>query len=429
MKNFLKSALLFIFLLSPSLSSQQLIDGIAAIVGDNVILLSEVNGLVTQYAFQNKIDISQQPEIYRQLGKKFLQNLIDQKLLLIKADEDTIKSDEEKVDQSLKQQLDYLIQQAGSTEKLEEYYSEPLFKIKKDLRKEISNQMRIGMLRERKFGLIKISRREVENFYRTYKDSLPGRKASVDISHILLQVTPSEKSVQEAYRRISEIKKQLENGVDFAELARKYSEDPGSAQNGGDLGFVSRGTFVKDFEEAAFALKKNQISNIVQSQFGFHIIQLLDRQGERIHVRHILIRLQPTKQDEERVVRRLKNIRRKILSGDSTFEEMALKYSADPNVQKDKGHLGMFEEGGFQIKEFARAVSSLKEGEISEPFKTEFGYHIVRLNSRQEARELRLKDDWEQIEQWALQRKREEEFKAWVAQLRKEIPVIIKTDI
>jgi len=161
MKNFLKSALLFIFLLSPSLSSQQLIDGIAAIVGDNVILLSEVNGLVTQYAFQNKIDISQQPEIYRQLGKKFLQNLIDQKLLLIKADEDTIKSDEEKVDQSLKQQLDYLIQQAGSTEKLEEYYSEPLFKIKKDLRKEISNQMRIGMLRERKFGLIKISRREV----------------------------------------------------------------------------------------------------------------------------------------------------------------------------------------------------------------------------------------------------------------------------
>lgn len=409
--------------------SQQKVDGIAAIVGDDIILLSEINGLVTQYAFQNKINISKQPELFQQLGQKFLQSLVEQKLILLKADEDTIKADEERVEQSLKQQTDYMIQQAGSTEKLEEYYSAPLYKIKKDLRKEIENQIRIGMLREKKFGKVNITRKEVEKFFTSYRDSLPKPKNSVDISHILLQVTPSAQSAEISLSKIKAIQEKLQNGADFAELARQYSEDPGSARNGGDLGFVSRGSFVKEFEEAAFALEPNEISEIVQSQFGFHIIQMLERQGERIHVRHILIQLQPTAADEERVVNRLKEIREKILTGDSTLEEMALAHSDDPNVEKDRGHLGEFEEGGFQVKEFETAVSSLKPGEISMPFKTEFGYHIVRLNQRNQARELTLKDDWEQIEQWALQFKRDREFRSWLQKLRSEIPVVVKVDI
>ncbi len=406
---------------------QQMVDGIAAIVGDDIILFSEINSLVIQYAFQNKIDIANQPELQEKLSKQFLQTLIDQKLLLIKADEDTIKADEDRVEQALRQQIDYMINQAGSQEKLEEYYSAPLFIIKRDLRKEITNQMRINLLREKRFGGISISRKEIENFFHTYKDSLPAKKASVDISHILMQVTPSEESARKALEKITEIQNRLKNGEDFAELARKYSEDPGSAANGGDLGFVSRGTFVKEFEEAAFALEKGEISDIVQTQFGFHIIQLLDRQGERIHARHILIRLQPTKEDEQRVIEKLKEIRQKILDGDSTFEEMALKYSDDPNVQNDHGHLGEFEEDGFQIKAFAEATKNLEVGEISLPFKTEFGYHIVRVNKREKARKLSLEEDWEQIEQWALQHKRETEFKKWLKQLRQEIPIIIKS--
>ena len=408
--------------------SQQLVDGIAAIVGNNVVLISEINALITQYAFQNRIDISRQPQLYAELGDKFLQNLIDQKLLLIKADEDTIEADGERVDQTVQQQLDYMIQQAGSQEKLEEYYSEPLFKIKRDLRTEAENQMRIGMLREKKFGMVKLSRSEVEKFYETYQDSLPGRKESVTISHILLQVSPSKESLETAYNKILEVQQKLNEGADFAELARKYSEDPGSAANGGDLGFVSRGTFVKEYEEAAFALDKNEISDIVQSQFGFHIIQMLERQGERIHTRHILIQLKPTAEDEQRAKDELLRIRQVILSGDSTFEEMALKYSKDPNVQQDKGHLGRFEAGGFQIKEFEQAVQGLKEGEISMPFKTNFGYHIVLLEKREDARNLSLKRDWDQVEQWAMQNKRENEFKDWLKQLREEIPIVMKLE-
>ena len=421
--------LLTIFLVLVQLAlGQQMIDGIAAIVGDDVVLVSDINALITQYAFQKRIDITRRPDLYKKLGKQFLETLIDNKLLLIKADEDTIKVDDAQVDQSLKRQIQYMIQQAGSEKKLEEYYNAPLFKIKKDLRKEIENQMRISMLRQKRFGNIKISRKEVEEFYQTHRDSLPRVEPSVDISHILMQVTPSEESVQKAYQKILEIKKKLDEGADFAELARKYSEDPGTAANGGDLGFVSRGTLVKEFEEAAFALKPGEISDIVQTQFGFHIIQLLERQGERIHVRHILIQLQPTPEDEQRVINKLKEIRQEILDGKATFEEMALKYSDDPNVQKDHGHLGTFQEGGFQIKEFEEAVKNLKEGEISEPFRTDFGYHIIRLNKRIQARELSLDKDWEQIEQWALQYKQTQEFQKWLQQLREEIPVIVKIE-
>ncbi len=427
-KYFLLTGLTLAILFS-SVRGQQIMDGIAAIVGDDIVLISDINGLVVQYAFQNKIDLSRKPDLYESLRKQFLESLIDQKLLLIKADEDTINADEDRVEQTLNQQMDYLVQQAGSEDKLEEYYSAPLFKIKNDMRKEIENQMRIGMLREKKFSDIKISRKEVEQFYNTYKDSLPARKSTVDISHILMNVKPSEESAQAAYEKIEEIKKKLEAGEDFAELARKYSEDPGSARNGGDLGFVSRGTLVKEFEETAFSLKEGEISTIIRTQFGFHIIQLIERQGERIHVRHILIQLQPTLQDEQLVINKLDTIRQKIIDGDSTFEQMAVKYSVDPNVQNDQGHLGEFETGAFQMKEFETAIAGLKVGEISKPFKTEFGYHIVRLDKRQEARPISLKNDWEQIEQWALQKKRENDFKEWLTQLRQEIPVVVKLEL
>ncbi len=424
-----KYVFIILIIMVGSLSAQQLFDGIAAIVGDEIVLVSDINALITSYAFQNQIDISRQPDLYQKLGKEFLNRLIDQKLLIIKADEDTIKADEDRVDQYLNQQMEYMIKQAGSEQKLEEYYSTPLFKIKNDLRKEISNQMRISILKEKRFNNIKISRKEVEQFYQEFQDSLPKMKASVDISHILMQVTPSENSIREAYQKIQDIQNKLKEGQDFATLARQYSEDPGSAANGGVLGFVSRGTLVKEFEEAAFALEEGKISDIVQTQFGFHIIQLIERQGERINIRHILIQVKPTAEDEKKVIDKLNQIRQTVLKGDSTFEEMAIKYSADPNVQKDRGHLGVFEEGGFQIKEFETAIKNLKVGEISDPFKTEFGYHIVLLNARQEARQFSLKDDWEQLEQWALQHKREKEFNNWLTQLRSEIPVVIKIDI
>lgn len=419
--------ILSILLLMPIfLFGQQQIDGIAAIVGDEIILMSEINTVVAQYALQNKMDLSNNPGLYKELSEKFLQSRIDEKLLLIQADEDTIEADEERVDQTLNQQINYMLQQAGSTEKLEEYYGAPVAKIKKDFKKQIENRFRIDILKQKRFGEIKIFRREVEEFYKSYSDSLPTIPPTVDISHILIELGPSEESLQQAYQKITDIQKLLNEGDDFAELAKEYSEDPGSASKGGDLGFVSRGDFVKEFEEVAFSLNEGEYSDIVQTQFGFHIIQLLEKQGEKIHARHILVQLKPTEEDEQTVIQKLSAIRDTLINSEATWEEMALKYSDDPNVEEDKGHLGKYRTDSFQIEGFEKVSNSLKVGEISEPFKTEFGYHIVKLNNREKERQVSLNKDWEQIEQLALEFKRDREFKNWVAALRESIPVDVK---
>lgn len=419
----------FALLAAGTLRSQQSVDGIAAVVGNQIILKSDLNTLITQYGLQNKVNVYKDPQLLKTLSQEILARLVDEKVLLIKAQEDTIKADEERVDQVLSQQINNFIQQAGSQERLESYYGMPLVQIKKELRQQIENRMIIEQLRQKHFSNIKVSRREVENFFYQYQDSLPRQDETVDISHILLQITPSEESFQAGYANIEKVKELLNQGQDFVELAGQYSEDPGSASNGGDLGWVKRGDLVKEFEEVAFALEPGQISDIVQTQFGFHIIQMIERQGERIHVRHILIRLQPTAEDERRTVERLKEIRRKILAGEAGFEEMALQNSNDPNVAQDKGRLGKFATGSFQIKAFDAAIKPLQAGEISEPFKTDFGYHIVLLHGRQEARTLSLENDWQQIEQYAIEFKTTQQFEKWLKELREEIPIDVKVEI
>lgn len=416
-------------LISGAARSQQTIDGIAAVVGNEVILVSDLNTLIAQYSFQNKVNVYKDPALLKTLSSQMLQRMIDEKVLLIKADEDTIRADDDRVEQILTQQVNNFIQQVGTTEKLEEYYGMPLPKIKKEMRQQIANRLIIEQLRQKRFSNIKVSRREVENFYEQYQDSLPKVDETVDISHILIQVTPSDESYQAAYDKITRIQTMLAEGQDFLALAKQYSEDPSVASNNGDLGWVSRGDLVKEFEEAAFALQDGEISDIVQTQFGFHLIQLVERQGEKIHVRHILVQLQPTKADEERVVNRLQEIRQRILSGNATFEEMALQNSNDPNVQTDKGHLGTFAINAFQVKGFEEAAKKLKVGEISEPFRTDFGYHIILLNDRKASHTLTLDTDWQQIEQIATEFKTNQQFEKWLAELREEIPIDIKIQI
>ena len=406
---------------------KQVVDRIAAIVGNEIILESELNTLILQYSAQANINLNDQTEIDR-YRSQFLKNIIDEKLLLIKAEEDTIEADQDRVDQVLDQQVNDLIRRAGSVERLEQVYQAPISRIKKDIKKQIENRFIIDMLRQTRFSNVKISRREVEAFYKQYRDSLPQAQEAVDISHILLQIRPSDESAQEALTKINKVKELLAAGGDFAELAKEYSEGP-SAPKGGDIGWVNRTDVVKEYSEASFALEKNAISDIVQTSFGYHIIQLLDRQGERIHTRHILIQLKPTADDEVRVARRLNELRESINKGDITFEEAAVQNSDDPNVASDKGRLGEFTVGSFQVPAFEQTSSSLAEGEVSEPFKTDFGYHILKLHSRETARTLSLEKDWQEIQQFATERKALNEFETWLAEVREAIPIDVKIKI
>lgn len=404
--------------------AQQLVESIAAIVDKEIILRSEVEQFSQNYILQNRLKIRPGSEEYNQLRKKMLEGLIEQKLLLAKAEADTVKVDDQMLDQRVEERIKYMVEQVGSQDKLEEIFGSSISQIRKDTRKLIKEQMLVEQVRAMRFRDVKVSRREVEEFYKMYKDSLPTRPATVDISHILKVIKPSEEAQLKAYRKAEMVLQKLKDGEDFAKLAKLYSEDPASAKRGGDLGFTQRGDLVPEYEAVAFNLKDGEISDIVQTQFGFHIIQLIERRGERIHTRHILIQVKPTEEDEKRIVEQLKEIRQKILDG-ADFSEMALKYSDDENVTKDKGHLGVFELDKLQIPQFRQVLANMKPGEISEPFKTDYGYHIVKLNAREEAHKLTLENDWEQIEQMALNFKMQKEYQKWLAQLRKEIFVKI----
>jgi len=422
----MKSRFILIILLYVSLVSisagQQLLDGIVAIIGKEIVLKSEIDQYVQSYAIQNKLNLRQNPELLQKLQKQIMEKMVEQKILLAQAEEDTVKVDDREVDKRVEQNINYMIQQVGSEEKLEESFQSPIKKIKRDLRKETIERMKIEILRRTKFQNIKISRREIEQFYKNYQDSLPQVKETVDISHILKQVKAGTTSRQNALEKIRFIQNQLNNGADFAELAKKYSQDLGTASRGGDLGFTSRGDFVKEFEVTAYSLEPGEISDIVETQFGFHIIKLAERRGEKIRTSHILVQLAPSAEDENLIVMELNNIRTQILGG-ASFDSMAYIYSDDENSKNDNGHLGIWEVEKLAIPAFRQVVKFLKPGEISEPFKTDFGYHIVKLNKHQQPRALSLEKDWENIEQIALNFKIEREYKKWIDSIKMNVPI------
>lgn len=407
------------------LKGQQLIEGITAVVGREIILKTEIEQYVQNYMIQNRIDARQNEQIIKGLIDQTLDLLIEQKLLLIKADEDTLTVDEGLLEQKTEERIRYLIEQVGSESELEKVFSAPIRKIRRDTKKALKEQFLVEQVRGLKFRDIKISRFEVQNFYEQYQDSLPRLQETVDISHILMLIKPSDDALSSAYQKAQDIMNQLKNGADFEKLAEQYSDDKASARRGGDLGLISRGDFVPEFETAAFQLQDGELSEIVQSPFGFHIIQMIERRGERIRTRHILVQVSPTEEDEKRIVRDLSELRKRILEGEN-FTEIALQYSEDENVQKDKGNLGVFEAERLIIPQFKTEIAKLQPGEISEPFKTEFGYHIVRLNDRISQRPLSLENDWQRIQEIALNFKMEQEYKKWIEELKENIPIEIR---
>jgi len=412
---------LFLWLGSRAVSAQEVLDKIVAVVDDKIILLSELNQFAYQMAIQMEIDPRTNPDKFEELRHNALQNLVDQKVLLTKAQEDSIMVDDRQVEQILEERLTAMVQQLGSEEKAEEYFGMPLRKIRRTLRKDISEALMVRNLQQRKFHEIKVSRREVEEFYHANKDSLPTIKESVNLSHILFNIEPSEEAISAAREKIEGLLTRIRTGESFADLAAQYSEDPGSAKRGGELGFIERGDFVREFEEVAFNLQPGEISDVVQTQYGFHIIQLIDRRGEKVNARHILVRVPVETADEGRTLQKLQELREKIKAGDITFEEAAKEHSDDATTSDNGGNLGWFELGQLQVAQFRSVAEELEPGEISEPIKTQFGYHIVRLNDRREPRQFSLTEDWQQIEDMALSSKSEQEFRTWLESVKKEM--------
>ena len=413
--------LIFLFALC-TLASAQEIDRIVAIVDKEVILESELNAQIQFLAMNNKID----PKTPG-LKEEVLNNMINEKLLVAKAIEDSVNVTDEEVQQQLDQAIQQRVQQVGSEARLEELYGMPLSKIKREYRDEMRKNLLAQKLQQQRVGNATVSRFEVEEFYHTYKDSLPPVPEQLEMSRIFMTPKPSNKAKEETRARMQQLLDSVRAGADFGALAKKYSQDPGSAQQGGDLGFVRRGQFVTEFEAAVFSLGIGQVSNIVETAFGFHIMQLLERRGDAVHARHILLRIPRGETSDSATIATLDSLRDRVINGQS-FGELAKKFSEDKESNLVGGMLPPVDLEQLE-KDWYPSIINLKEGEISKPFKvssqapsgTSYGYQIVLLRKRTPAHKMTLETDYHKIEAMALNFKRTKDYQAWMQELRSKI--------
>jgi peptidyl-prolyl cis-trans isomerase SurA len=400
--------------------AQEVVDKIAAVVDNEIILKSEVDYQVKITAAQKKED----PDTPG-LEKEVLNQMIDEKLAYAQALLDSIQVSDDEVNSSIDRQIQYFEQQYGSQEKVEKIYGMSLEKIKRTLQDPVRKQLMVRKLEQKKFGDINVPRMEVEKFFNEYKDSIGVIPEKVQIAHIFIIPKVTEKAKEKYKAKAEAILDSLKHGADFAKMAKKYSEDPGSASEGGDLGWVGKGVFYPQFEAAAFALKPGQISGVVESPVGFHIIQLIDKRGDKIHVRHILIKIKKGDEADLDAITKLTNIRDSIVSGHETFAKMAKKYSEDKESAPYGGDLGTLYVNQLdpQLKEI---VSNLKVGEISFPKRLNYGrdnygYHIVLLEKRIPQHQASLKTDFPEIQKLAEQYQKQKLYNAWIDKLKKSI--------
>lgn len=421
--------LLCIMLYAAHLPAQELLDRVVAIVDDEVILESEVTQMAWLMTAQLGIDPSRNQDKFMESRKIAAQHIVTKELLVIQADKDTIKADERQIEAYLEQQMQTAVQQAGGEEKLEEVFGMTLSRIRRNYRDDIEKELRAKAVQDQKLMNVNVNQREVKDFFKTMKDSLGRINDTIDISHILVEAKPGEKARMDAMEKAIQIRKRLLEGEDFAEIARSTSDDQASAQRGGDLGFMAREDFVREYAEAAFALQPGETSEIVESQFGFHIIKLEDKRGGKIHTRHILFSIKPTQEDQVAAAEKIKSIHSQLVNG-ADFADMVEKYSDDASTRDDLGHLGTFEVDQLRsmAKEFVFALEGVQVGEISEPVKSQYGFHILKLNAREDAREIDLEKDYDRIREMALHFKKQQELQKWIDQMKQEIYIEYKDD-
>ncbi len=412
--------LAFILILMLNVSAQEVLDKIVAVVDDEIIMKSELDFQIQLLISQRKINPNTP-----NLPEKVLNTMVEEKLIYAQAKLDSISISEDEIDKRVDYQIELFKQQYGGTEKVEEIYGMSIEKIKRQIRDDIAKNAMVQRLQEKNFSSIEAGRHDVEEFFDKFKDSLGVIPEKVQISHIFRNPKASDKLKKQFYDFAASLLDSLKAGKDFAELARKYSEDPGSASHGGDLGWVKKGVFYPEFEAAAFALSEGEISPVVESPVGFHIIQLLEKRGEAIHTRHILIKVKSDEQADLNAIEFLSELRDSIIKGYGTFSDYAKKYSEDAQTKSFGGEIGTFYINQLD-KNLLDIVSKLKEGEISFPKRLElgpgsYGYHIVYLEKRTFQHKADLEQDYDQLKNLATEFKRQKKYEEWMKTLRKNI--------
>jgi peptidyl-prolyl cis-trans isomerase SurA len=404
----------------------EVVDRILAVVDADIILESEVLQYL-QFNLGRDVRMDQlSEEQLANLKLQVLDELIRQKVLLAKARADTVTIADREVDRELDSRIKGLEQQLGSEEKIVEFYGMPMTRIRREFRELVKENMMVDQLKRTYLGDIRVTRDEVNAFWQIYQDSIPAIQEAVKLSHILLRDEISEISRKAAIARADSVRQLILGGkIKFEAAAQEFSNDQASAQAGGLLGTTNRGDLVPEFEEVAYRLKEGEVSEPVESKFGIHLIRLNSRKGEKINCSHILFNIIPTVADEESTRVRADSLREKILSGSESFAQAAMKLSWDAKSATNGGALGWFKPEELP-DDFRIPSRSLAVGEISKPFRSQFGVHLVRMDDRQTARKVSLEEDYDRIEQLVLSQKREQEFNKWIDKLKAETYIEIK---
>ena len=415
--------LLIILLIPLTLSAQTLIDRIVAVVDKEIITESELNERVSFLAMQNRIDPNQ-----KGLRTQVLDGLISEKLVLAQALIDSIEVTDDEITRALDQQITNFVRQVGSEQRVEQMYGKSIGRIKREYRMDIKNQLLVQRVRQQHEASISVTRREVEDFFLSFRDSLPQVPEEFELSHIYIVPKPDSSVEAKTRQLMQSILDSIHAGGDFSDFAKRYSTDPGSAASGGDLGWEKRGVFVREFEETVFGLKEGDISGIVKTQFGFHIIQLIGRRGESVHARHILMKIDKGPTSDSLAVDTLRALRDRVLKGES-FAQLASKYSEDEDTKSVGGDLGALTVDQLQ-PDFAGQIKDMKAGEISEPQRTvvgtSYGFHIIWMRKRTSPHTINIQDDYKRIEQLTLYMKRNKINAEWLDELKKTIYVDIR---
>jgi peptidyl-prolyl cis-trans isomerase SurA len=405
----------------------ELVDKIAAVIGNEIILVSELDFQLQMLAMQMNMQeiTSSQVDSLRAL---ILKQMISDKLILVEAMKDTsIQVTDDQIEAGLSEKMDELKSRFASDAEFEAQMKLEglmLRELKAKFRREVKNQLIRDRFIASFMSKVTVTSAEVRDFYQRYEDSLPAQPAAVKLAHLLLEVKASENTLDSAYMKALEVKRLLDEGGDFIALAQIYSDD-GTASSGGDLGYVDRGTLFKEFEEPVFAMQKGQISEPFRTRLGYHIVKLEDKLPNRIHARHILFRTNPSENDSRSAITLADSLQRLAVDSSADFIELVKEYSIDDETKKQGGELGWFAIEKL-TPEFKIAIAGLEVGDISEPTESEFGIHLLKILDLQEARNMSLKEDWDRIKDFARREKSDRVMNTWLEKVKQNIYVDIR---
>ncbi|HPS65045.1 MAG TPA: peptidylprolyl isomerase, partial [Ignavibacteria bacterium] len=321
-------------------------------------------------------------------------------------------------------------EQLGSEDKIEQAYGMTIGKIRILLKDDLEKKLKSDKLKRKKFpNGIKASDKEVKDFFAQYRDSIPEATTEYEIAHLYLTRTVTDDEKKIAYDKANQILDSIKSGVNFEDLARRNSDDVQSAKQGGDLGFAKRGMFVKEFEEVLFNLKAGEISDIVETEYGYHIIKATDKRADQVRSSHILVMYPKLESNDFQTISKLKDIKADILSGKITFEDAVKKYSQEKETADKGGYLG-FVNAEKLDSNVAAELKIMSPGQISDPLRVgderNYGYELMKVISIKPAHKLSLETDYDKIKKYAEFFKENTEMDKWLKDIRRTIFIDIK---